>query len=159
MAGVPLRSRHFRSSLIAMPELDLRTAAPADVPAVLAFWQLAAEDAHRPADSSAALDALLARDPEALLLAVDRGTGDLVGTVIAGWDGWRCHVYRLAVHPDRRREGIGGVLVAAAEDRFRALGGTRADAMVLDENALAHHAWRAGGYAPQAEWSRWVKAL
>ncbi|GAA2017862.1 GNAT family N-acetyltransferase [Catenulispora yoronensis] len=142
-----------------MAEPILRPAAPADLPAVLGFWQAAAEDAHRPADSSRALEALLARDPDALILAVDAESGDLVGTVIAGWDGWRCHVYRLAVHPGRRREGIGRRLVAAAEDRFRAFGGTRADAMVLDENTLAHHAWQAGGYAPQPEWSRWIKAL
>lgn len=142
-----------------MADPILRTAGPADLDAVLGFWQLAAEDAHRPADSARALEALLARDPDALLLAVDAVTGDLVGTVIAGWDGWRCHVYRLAVHPGRRRAGLGRLLVAAAEDRFRALGGTRADAMVLDENALAHHAWRSGGYARQPEWSRWVKAL
>ncbi|WP_344658963.1 GNAT family N-acetyltransferase [Catenulispora subtropica] len=159
MPVAAVRDRRRRPSLAAMPQPILRTATAADVAAVLGFWQLAAEDAHRPADSSSALEALLARDPEALLLAVDPASGELIGSVIAGWDGWRCHVYRLAVHPDRRREGIGRLLVAAAEDRFRAFGGTRADAMVLDGNALAHHAWRAGGYAPQPEWSRWVKAL
>lgn len=142
-----------------MPDPIIRTATSAELPAVLAFWQTAAEDAHRPADSTRALEALLARDPDALLLAVDADSGELVGTVIAGWDGWRCHVYRLAVHPGRRRTGIGRLLIAAAEDRFRAFGGTRADAMVLDENVPAHHAWRAGGYTRQAEWSRWVKPL
>jgi ribosomal protein S18 acetylase RimI-like enzyme len=142
-----------------MPAPELRPASAADLAAVLAFWQLAAEDAHRPGDSADALEALLARDPEALILAVDPATSELVGTVIAGWDGWRCHLYRLAVRPERRRAGIGRLLVDAAEARFRAFGGTRADAMVLDENDLAHRAWRAGGYAPQSEWSRWVKPL
>ena len=142
-----------------MPAPELRPATVADLDTVLAFWQLAAEDAHRPADSTAAVAALVERDPEALILAVDPASGELVGTVIAGWDGWRCHLYRLAVHPGRRRAGIGRLLVDAAEARFRTLGGTRADAMVLDENDLAHRAWRAGGYALQAEWSRWVKPL
>jgi hypothetical protein len=31
--------------------------------------------------------------------------------------------------------------------------------MVLDGNELAHHTWWGSGYAPQAEWSRWVKPL
>ena len=44
---------------------------------------------------------------------------------------------------------IGRLLVDAAEAKFRALGGSRADAMVLDDNALAHHTWRSGGYAPR----------
>ncbi len=137
--------------------MHLRAGCPADIPEVLEFWQTAAEDAHRPPDSAAALAALLARDPAALLLAHDDDR--LVGTVIAGWDGWRCHLYRLAVAPDRRRAGIGAALIAAAEDRLRDLGGTRADAMVLTDNATAHRAWTRAGYAPQPEWSRWVKPL
>jgi GNAT superfamily N-acetyltransferase len=124
--------------------------------AVLAFWKLAAEDAHRPTDSEAALRAVIARDPDALVLAHDED-GDLVGTVIAGWDGWRCHLYRLAVAPGRRRQGIGRLLLDHAERRFAALGGTRADAMVLGDNDLAHHAWAARGYTPQPQWQRWVK--
>jgi ribosomal protein S18 acetylase RimI-like enzyme len=140
-----------------MTDMVLRPARTADIPVVLDFWRTAAEDAHRPADSARAVGALLARDPGALLLALD-GTL-LVGTVIAGWDGWRCHLYRLAVAPAYRGRGIAGSLVRAAEDRFRTLGGTRADAMVLDGNAAAHPAWRAMGYRPQPEWSRWVKPL
>jgi len=138
-------------------DVDLRTAEAGDVRAVLAFWQVAAEDAHRPVDTPGAVAALLLRDPEALILAVDGP--EIIGTIIAGWDGWRCHIYRLAVHPGRRREGIGGVLIAAAEDRFRFLGGSRVDAMVLDDNVRAHGIWQASGYHRQAEWSRWVKPL
>ncbi|CAM5471371.1 N-acetyltransferase OS=Streptomyces microflavus OX=1919 GN=Smic_06120 PE=4 SV=1 [Streptomyces microflavus] len=54
---------------------------------------------------------------------------------------------------------MGGALLAAAEERFAALGGRRADAMVLDRNELAQHTWRATGYGPQPQWSRWVKPL
>ena len=124
---------------------------------MLSFWQTAAEDAHRPPDTTAALTALHARDPEALILAVDDGR--IIGTVIAGWDGWRAHLYRLAVAPDRRRAGIGKALVGAAENRFQALGAIRIDAMVLDGNTQAHATWSATGFRPQPEWSRWIKPL
>lgn len=137
--------------------MQVRRAESTDVGAILDFWKTAAEDAHRPVDEPAAVERLLARDPDALLLAVDDGA--IVGSIIAGWDGWRCHIYRLAVDPERRRTGIGRALIAAAEKRFGEFGGTRSDAMVLDENALAHHAWAAAGYRRQPEWSRWVKPL
>ena len=135
----------------------IRPALADELDAVLAFWRDAAENDSRPADTRGALAALHLRDPDALLVAVD---GDeIVGTVIAGWDGWRCHLYRLAVAPHRRREGIGRRLIAVAEERFRVFGGTRADAMVLDGNADAHGVWSAGGYRRQTDWSRWVKPL
>ena len=135
----------------------LRGARADELSQVLAFWLSAAENENRPADTVDAITALVDRNPDALILAVDGS--EIVGTVIAGWDGWRCHLYRLAVAPDRRREGIGGRLITAAEERFRTLGGTRADAMVLDDNEKAHAIWAARGYHPQPEWSRWVKPL
>jgi ribosomal protein S18 acetylase RimI-like enzyme len=135
----------------------LRTARADDVDGLLSLWQEAAENDSRPPDTSAAVAALLGRDAAAVILA--EHDGELVGSVIAGWDGWRCHLYRLAVRPDWRRQGVGAALVAAGEDRFRALGATRADAMVLDGNDLGQQLWLARGYVRQAEWSRWVKAL
>ncbi|MFR9792470.1 GNAT family N-acetyltransferase [Streptomyces sp. MB22_4] len=139
-----------------MNELRIRPAAPSDLDAVLAFWRTAAEGASI-SDDSAGVEGLLARDPEALIVA--ERDGELVGTVIAGFDGWRCHLYRLAVAPERRRQGIAKALLAAAEERFGRLGGRRADAMVLVRNERAQHAWSAAGYGPEEQWRRWVKPL
>lgn len=139
-----------------MSDLRIRAATPDDLDAVLAFWKAAAEGTSI-SDDRTGVERLVARDPEALLLA-ERG-GELVGTVIAGFDGWRCHLYRLAVHPERRRQGVGTALLAAAEERFVRLGGRRGDAMVLTRNETAHHAWRAAGYTPEEHWRRWVKPL
>lgn len=151
-----------------MTDLRIRAATPDDLDAVLAFWKLSAEGTSI-SDDRDGVERLLARDPESLILALEvpplersreRGMdGELVGTVIAGFDGWRCHLYRLAVHPERRRQGIGSALLTAAEERFVRLGGRRGDAMVLVRNETAHHAWRAAGYAPEEKWQRWVKPL
>ena len=139
-----------------MTELRIRAATPEDLDTVLAFWKVAAEGTSI-SDDRTGVERLVARDPGALILA-ERG-GELAGTVIAGFDGWRCHLYRLAVHPDHRRQGIASALLTAAEERFVRLGGRRADAMVLTRNETAHRAWGAAGYGPEEQWRRWVKPL
>jgi ribosomal protein S18 acetylase RimI-like enzyme len=135
--------------------MTVRAATRPEVPALVEFWLAAGENDSRPADTPEAVERLIERDPEALLVAVDAGV--IVGSVIAGWDGWRYHLYRLAVSPQRRREGIGRLLLEHAEARLTALGATRLDAMVLVDNELGQSAWRTAGYAPQPEWQRWVK--
>ncbi|MEV6955253.1 GNAT family N-acetyltransferase [Streptomyces sp. NPDC051183] len=139
-----------------MTDLHIGPAEESDLAAVLDFWKAAAEGTSI-SDDLDGVGRLYARDPQALLLA--RRDGELVGTVIAGFDGWRCHLYRLAVHPQHRRQGVGSALLAAAEERFVALGGRRADAMVLVRNENAHGAWSAAGYHPEDQWTRWVKPL
>jgi ribosomal protein S18 acetylase RimI-like enzyme len=57
-------------------------------------------------------------------LILAEADGQLVGSVIAGWDGWRCHLYRLAVAPDRRRQGIGSTLLKQAHAELAADGFT-----------------------------------
>ncbi|HEX6519970.1 MAG TPA: GNAT family N-acetyltransferase [Streptosporangiaceae bacterium] len=134
---------------------SLRTASETDVPGLLGLWQEAAENESRPPDTGRAVTALLSRDPEALIIAEHNGT--LIGSIIAGWDGWRYHLYRLAVRPGWRRRGVGSALLDAAETRLIAMGATRIDAMVFDANDLGQNMWRARGYSPQDDWRRWVK--
>ncbi|TXS51591.1 GNAT family N-acetyltransferase [Streptomyces sp. t39] len=139
-----------------MTDLLIRPATPADAEAVLAFWTLAAEGTSI-TDDIDGVTRLVGRDPQALILAEQGGL--LVGTVIAGYDGWRCSLYRLAVLPSHRRRGISTALLEAAERRFAAVGGRRADAMVLEANERAHHAWSAAGFQRQDHWRRWVKPV
>jgi len=135
----------------------LATAEPQEITEILEFWIINAENGSRPTDTADAVKALVEKDPEALILAVDND--EIVGTVIAGWNGWRSGLYRLAVREDMRGQGIGRLLVERALERFRSLGVSRVDAMVLDENETAHSAWASYGFTRQNNWSRWVKNL
>ena len=138
--------------------IELRPAGLPDVPALIGLWEVAAENDSRPADSPAKVEALIARDPDACTVAVT-AEGRVVGSLISGWDGWRAHLYRLAVHPDVRRQGLARRLLAHAETRLVALGAGRIDAMVLEDNDLGQSLWKSLGYEPQEDWRRWVRPV
>jgi ribosomal protein S18 acetylase RimI-like enzyme len=137
-------------------DYKIRPARVDEAEAVLEFWRGAAEGTSI-SDDPDGVRVLIERDPEALLLAVDAER--ILGTVIAGFDGWRCHLYRLAVDPDLRRRGIGSALLDAAHRRFESFGGRRADAMVLERNETGQRTWSAAGYQREDHWRRWVKPL
>ena len=132
---------------------SIRAATRADVPAVLALWRDADAEVTE-TDDARAVEALLVRDPQALLVATDDGR--LAGSIVAGWDGWRGQLSRLAVRPDLRRHGLGTALVRAAEDRLRALGARRIAAIVVDDHDPALAFWAAVGYdlAPHVRFTK-----
>jgi ribosomal protein S18 acetylase RimI-like enzyme len=139
-----------------MAQIAIRPAEPDQAADILGFWRAAAEGTSI-TDDAHGVRILIQRDPGALLLAYEGER--IVGSVIAGFDGWRCHLYRLAVAPDRRRRGIGSALLDAAHERFASFGGRRADAMVLVRNETGQQAWVAAGYVREDHWRRWVRPL
>jgi len=119
--------------------ITLRAGTRRDIEAVLAFW-LDATAEPSTTDDARGLEGLLARSPGALILALD---GDaIVGTIVAGWDGWRGALYRLAVQPSYRRRGIATRLVAEAEQLLR-------DRGVRRMHLIASHA---GGETAKSFW-------
>ena len=88
-------------------------------------------------------------------MAQDRG--ELVGSVIAAWDGWRGSVYRLAVDPAHRRVGLARRLLAEAEAHLRSVGGVRLCAIVVETEPEATGFWRTAGWEEQQHRLRFVK--
>ena len=136
---------------------EVRTATAADVDAVIAVWAEARTSAPRTPDDPKVVEQLLERDPGALLVA--ESDGQVIGVLIAGWDGWRGYVYRLAVLPSHRREGIARELVEAGHERLRARGARRVTALVGGEEGAAHGLWRALGYQRDEFVHRFVRDL
>jgi ribosomal protein S18 acetylase RimI-like enzyme len=131
----------------------LRVATADDTEEVVRFWRVVAEPTST--DSPEAVAVLLARDPGALIVA--EADGAIVGSVVAGWDGWRGSIYRLAVAPSARRAGLARALVHAAEERLRDLGAQRMHAIVVGASADAVAFWEASDWSHQEGQRRYAK--
>ncbi|MEK6228023.1 MAG: GNAT family N-acetyltransferase [Actinomycetota bacterium] len=66
-------------------------------------------------------------------------------------------MYRLAVHPERRRGGVALMLVRAGEDRLREAGCVRVTALVPHADEAARGLWEAAGYAHDELVQRFVR--
>jgi ribosomal protein S18 acetylase RimI-like enzyme len=131
-----------------------RRANPADADAVLALWK-AAEATESITDTASDIRRISAREHVAFILAiVDE---NVVGSVIAAFDGWRGNMYRLATHPDYRRKGIARSLVSQAEEVFDEWGVKRTTALVEKDHPWAVHFWKDVGYVLDERVSRYVR--
>jgi ribosomal protein S18 acetylase RimI-like enzyme len=138
------------------PGWIIRNATSADAAAVLLLWG-AAGIPSGVSDTRRGLAALHDSNPSALILAESQR--NVVGSLIAAWDGWRGSFYRLAVHPDRRREGIATALLREGERRLRERGALRLTAIVAEDEPLALEFWRAAGYERQPNRLRFLRHL
>jgi ribosomal protein S18 acetylase RimI-like enzyme len=128
------------------------------VPAVLALWAAARSPTAETVDTAEAVSALIAHDPGALLLFVADDDA-VAGALIAGWDGWRGDMYRLAVLPAWRRRGVASALVEAGHARLRELGCSRVTALVGTSDPVAEALWRSAGYTADPAHERFVRNL
>ncbi|HTX67708.1 MAG TPA: GNAT family N-acetyltransferase [Thermoleophilia bacterium] len=128
-----------------------------DYAVVHVLWQRSGLEV-RPSDGPDTALLKLTRDPGLFLVArsVD---GRVVGTVMGGWDGRRAYVYRLAVAPDRRREGIADALMDELEARFRALGALKAKLQILVENETSKAFFAHRGYLLESFCEPWGRQL
>ena len=137
-----------------LPDWIIRSAAEQDITSVLSLW-LTAGGPPSVSDTREGLSRLLAADRNALLLAESDGV--LIGSLIAAWDGWRGSFYRLAVHPERRRQGLARAMLREGERHLREQGAVRLTAIVIDEDPAAMGFWVAAGYQRQEHRARFVR--
>jgi ribosomal protein S18 acetylase RimI-like enzyme len=126
-----------------LPGIVIRTFVRGDEEAVVALWEAAGltrpwNDPHKD------IARKLRVQPEGLLVAV-AGT-EIVGTVMAGYEGHRGWINYLAVLPTHRRAGVGRALMAEAERMLAAAGCPKVSLQLRSTNRGAIGFYAALGY-------------
>jgi ribosomal protein S18 acetylase RimI-like enzyme len=137
--------------------ITVRLCRARDAPAVLDLWSQARSEHARTADRIEDVERLIADSPAALLVAERKA--EIVGALIAAWDGWRGNMYRLAVRDGLRREGIGIALTRAGEQYLRDCGARRVTALVAFEDEVAGPFWDSASYPLDRDIGRRVRNL
>jgi ribosomal protein S18 acetylase RimI-like enzyme len=109
---------------------------PEDYPAIFKLWSEAGAGIHlRKSDEPDEIAKKLKRDADLFLLAEIEG--QIVGSVLGGFDGRRGMVYHLAVADAFRQRGIGADLMAELEKRLQEKGCIRYYLLVTKDNTTA----------------------
>jgi ribosomal protein S18 acetylase RimI-like enzyme len=129
-----------------MPILLREFRYPEDYSAAIKLWQSAGTGVRvGPSDAPTELEKKLQRDPDLFLVA--EADGQMVGTVIGGFDGRRGSVYHLAVAAAYRRQGVATLLMQEVERRLRGKGCIRCHLLVRSDNLDAMHYYEKVGWS------------
>lgn len=116
--------------------IALRQFTLSDYDAVYAFWRTIGPGLGLSmSDTRAEIAKKIERDPDLFLLA--EHDGEIVGSVIGGFDGRRGIIYHLAVAAGYRFRGLGRQLMAEVENRLRARGCRKCYLLVHNDNQHA----------------------
>ena len=137
-------------------DAHIRTLGRSEAESVLELWRVA-EATPTQTDTIEDVNHMIGREHVAFLVA--EFEGHLVGSILASFDGWRGHLYRLVVHPEHRRKRIARELVTAAERALSGWGSKRVTALVEKEHAGAMAFWAAAGYTRDSGMTRFVRSL
>ncbi|MBI3310662.1 GNAT family acetyltransferase [Serratia quinivorans] len=126
--------------------MEIRVFRQDDFEEVITLWERC--DLLRPwNDPEMDIERKLNHDPE-LFLVAEVG-GEVVGSVMGGYDGHRGSAYYLGVHPDYRGRGIANALISRLEKKLIARGCPKIQLMVREDNDTVIEMYEKLGYEIQ----------
>ncbi len=126
-------------------QIELRPFQADDTDQIVALWQ--ACGLTRPwNDPYKDIRRKLDEDPSLFRVAVC--DTQVIGSVMAGFDGHRGWIYYLAVLPQYQSRGLGKRLVQDAEAQLHAIGCPKVQLMIRQENSAVNAFYQTLGYEP-----------
>ncbi len=125
---------------------EIRSYQEPDISSVVDIWErcglvVPQNDPHKDIELKAHFQ------PELFLIA--QLDWQIVGTVMAGYEGHRGWLNYLAVDPEYQRKGYGRLLVEAAENRMKELGCPKVNLQIRGQDKQALAFYRAIGYVTE----------
>ena len=131
-------------------KIMIRNVTIGDYDRILELWNSTEQSrrALNPVDDSReGIERYLRRNPSTCFLACpEEDPQQVIGVILTGHDGRRAIIHHLCVHPEYRRHGIAGMLLAKAEEALRAEGITKVFGLVFKDNETANAFWENQGY-------------
>ena len=113
-------------------ELEIRSATAADREGLITLWTEAFPQFPPWNDPAEMLEAKLAFQPEGMLVGILKG--EVIASVMAGYDGHRGLINTLAVAPNQRGKGYGALMLDAACTHLEAQGAVKINLQIRGDN-------------------------
>lgn len=125
--------------------MEIRPYQAADFNGLDALWREAFPDDPPRNRAAQSVPAKLALNDDLLFVAVE--DDQVLGSIMAGYDGHRGWLYSVAVRQDAKRRGIGTGLVQTAEAALRRLGCAKINLQVRSTNAAVIAFYKGLGFS------------
>ncbi len=131
--------------------MNIRPCTRGDRAGIIALWERVFPDDPPHNAPAKVFDAKLLMGDDLLFVAEDAEC--IIGTVMAGYDGHRGWLYKVAVAPGNRRRGIGTNLVRHAVDALRAVGCIKVNLQIRATNTAVRGFYESLGFEAEARLS------
>jgi ribosomal protein S18 acetylase RimI-like enzyme len=127
--------------------IEIRELTLEDYDSIIRLWRDSGLS-HRPRgrDSREEMERQMRTVPDLFIGAFDGPK--LIGVVVGTEDTRKGWINRLAVHPDRRKRGLGTALLRELEDRLRRRGNRIIGVLIETPNEASEEFFRKMGYKP-----------
>lgn len=113
--------------------IEIRTYEPSDEPQVIALWNEVFDYPAPHNDPALTIQKKIETQDDLFFVAAHEN--QIIGTLLAGYDGHRGWIYLLAVNDAHRRNGLGSQLITHAEQQLAARGCLKVNLQLVGSNA------------------------
>lgn len=124
--------------------MKIRNYKPFDKNSIISLWKKVFNPQKTHNNPETTID-MKAKQNDGLFFVAEENN-QLVGTIIAGFDGHRGWLYSLAVHPKNRRKGIGTQLMTKAIVELEKLGCLKVNLQINLENKEVVEFYKKNGF-------------